>query len=104
MPQKFRCKTENNGALAKRPSVPKASSNLHLTTDSQDLGLKGSNMQINIRLGSNNRAYETTGKPLAISSCFKSEDCLHASLRRETLTTRKILSDRPATAGYGLSK
>lgn len=101
MPLKLRCKTENNGALAKKPNVSKVPSHLHLT-ESQEFGLKGSNMQINIRLGSN-RTYETTGKPLAISS-FKSEDCLHTSLRRETLTTRKILSDRPATAGFGLSK
>lgn len=94
MSLRFRNKTENgNGYLSKKKSVAKG-------TNSQDLGLKGSNMQINIRLGSN-RVYET-GKPL-ISAC-KSEDCLQASLRRETLTTRKILSDRPATAGYGLTK
>lgn len=90
MSLKFRCKTESSNIKKNISKVPP-----------QDFGLKGSNMQINIRLGSN-RVYET-GKPLAMSSC-KSEDCLQTSLRRETLTTRKILSDRPATAGYGLAK
>ncbi|XP_057372153.1 centrosomal protein of 131 kDa-like [Daphnia carinata] len=100
MPIKFRSKNEtySNGFPAKQKKIHKATSQVHLTNASQDFGLKGSNMQINFRIGSN-RAYETLpiDKPLPISSC-KSEDCLHASLRRETLTTRKILSDRPATA------
>lgn len=102
MPLKFRCKAENNGVLLKKKSTSKVPSQLHLTTANQELGLKGSNMQINIRLGSS-RSYDT-GKPLTISGC-KSEDCLHASLRRETLgSTRKIVTDRPATAGHGLTK
>jgi hypothetical protein len=100
MPIKFRNRTEanSNTVSVNKKKTSNITTRLHHTHDSQDFGLKGSNVQINFRIGSN-RASEahSTGKPLTISGC-KSEDCLHASIRRETLTTRKILSDRPATA------
>jgi hypothetical protein len=100
MPIKFRNRTESNSniASANKKKISNIPSQLHHTADSKDFGLKGSNVQINFRIGSNRPSDGlSTGKPLTISSC-KSEDCLHASVRRETLTTRKILSDRPATA------
>jgi hypothetical protein len=100
MPIKFRNRTESNCniASANKKKISNIPSQLHHTADSKDFGLKGSNVQINFRIGSNRTSDGlSTGKPLTISSC-KSEDCLHASVRREALTTRKILSDRPATA------
>lgn len=106
MPFKFRNRTETNSNIvsANKKKRSNITSQLPHTSSSefQNLGLKGSNVQINFRIASSRTSAEalSTGiKPqLTISGC-KSEDCLHASIHREKLaSTRKILTDRPSTA------
>ena len=100
MPIRFRNRTETNSNIVSvnKKKMSNITSNLHHKSDIKDFGLKGSNVQINFKVGSNRTSEAlSTGKPLTISS-FKSEDCLHASVQREKLAIRKILSDRPATA------
>lgn len=71
--------------------------------------LTGSNMQINIRLGSNRVAADTFNRTMIAA---KSDDCLHTSILREntagttsaSVNNRKIHTDRPLTAGYNLSR
>jgi len=85
----------------------KSSSSRFSANGPQDFGLTGSNMNINIRLGSN-RALEKNKQPSMLTAC-KSEDCLNKPIDNSdgataTATARMIMSDRPATAGYSLSK
>lgn len=97
---KLRCKTGNSIRNKKNSSH----SFLNLRApETRDLGLKGSNMQINIRLGSDRSSGEASKRTLGISEC-KSEDCLPTTFRSEPSTTRKIFSDRPATAAYGMTR
>lgn len=97
---KLRCKTEN--CIRNKKNVPHSFLKLR-APETRDLGLKGSNMQINIRLGSNRSSGETSKRTLGISEC-KSEDCLPTTFRSEPSSTRKISSDRPATAVYEMSR
>lgn len=103
MPAKSHSKLPNKKAVLKGTFLIKQKFFSQLTSDSTELGLTGSNMSINIRLGSTRRL--EASKTPTITACM-SEEYLHKPVSCDALaipSSSKILSDRPATAGYSLS-